>query len=54
MTQHDVRLKLAEEDASDLARGNVVAVHDDISPGMLIAAGLEIEGQQYGPNLSPL
>ena len=49
VTQHDVRLKLAEEDARDLEAGEIVGVHDDISPGMLIASGLDIEGQQYVP-----
>lgn len=47
MTQHGVRLALAEEDAKDLGKGDRVAVHDDISPAMLIAAGIDIEVQQY-------
>jgi hypothetical protein len=46
VTQHDVRLALAEEDAKEIAQGDRVTVHDDISPAMLIASGIDIEAQQ--------
>jgi len=47
VTQHGVRLALAEEDAKELAKGNTIPVHNDISPAMLISSGLDIEAQQY-------
>ena len=46
MTQHGVRLALAQEDAAYLQREDTVAIHDDISPANLITAGLELESQQ--------
>jgi hypothetical protein len=47
ITQHGVRLALAEEDAADLARDEAVPIHDDMTPAMLISSGLDIEAQQY-------
>lgn len=47
MTQHGVRLALAEEDAANIATDQTSAVHDEITPGILIAQGLELEAQQY-------
>jgi hypothetical protein len=46
ITQHKVRLALAEEDAEDLQRDDAVTIHDDISPAMLIASGIDLESQQ--------
>lgn len=46
VTQHRVRLELAEEDAADLAQDDAVAIHDDISPAMLITSGIDLEAQQ--------
>jgi hypothetical protein len=45
VTQHRVRLELAEEDAADLARDDAVTIHDNISPAMLIASGIDLEAQ---------
>ena len=46
ITQHGVRLALAEEEAADLRRDDAITIHDDISPGMLIASGIDLESQQ--------
>jgi hypothetical protein len=46
VTQHGVRLALAEEDAAALATDDVLPVHDDISPAMLISSGIDLESQQ--------
>jgi len=46
VTQHRVRLKLAQEDATDLDLDDAVIIHDDISPTMLISSGIDLEGQQ--------
>jgi hypothetical protein len=46
VTQHGVRLALAEEDAADLQRDDQVPVHDDVTPAMLISSGLELEANQ--------
>jgi hypothetical protein len=47
VTQHSVRLALAQEDAANIEREGGVAIHDDISPAMLITSGLKLESQQY-------
>ena len=47
ITQHGVRLALAEEDAAYLAREDTVQVHTRISASLMIAEGLGIESQQY-------
>jgi hypothetical protein len=46
ITQHGVRLALAQQDAADLEKEDAAPVHDDVTPAMLIAAGLELEAQQ--------
>jgi len=46
VTQHGVRLALAQEDAANLQRGDAIAIHDDIPPEMLMTSGLELESQQ--------
>ncbi|KAF9549373.1 hypothetical protein CPC08DRAFT_648216, partial [Agrocybe pediades] len=42
ITENDVRLKLAEEDAAALRRGEAITVHKDISPSVLISLGLQL------------
>ena len=34
------------DDAAELAQDEAVAIHDDISPAMLIASGIDLETQQ--------
>lgn len=46
MTQHGVRLALADEEAAELAAGEAMTVHDDISPALLISMGMDFEAQQ--------
>jgi len=46
ITQHDVCLALAEQDAADLQSENQVLVHDDVTPAMLISSGLDLEANQ--------
>lgn len=46
ITQNDVRLALANEDTANLKKDNVAVVHEEITPGLLISQGLEIEVQQ--------
>lgn len=46
VTQHDVRLALAGEDAKRLEADEASIVHDDITPGLFIAQGIDIEAQQ--------
>ncbi|KAF7965863.1 hypothetical protein HWV62_41204 [Athelia sp. TMB] len=46
VTQNSVRLALAELDAQDLQQENVVPVHENVTPGIFIAQGLDLEIQQ--------
>lgn len=46
ITQHGVRLALAEGEAAALEQDDAVAIHEDISPAMLIASGIDLESQQ--------
>lgn len=46
VTQHGVRLALAEEDAASIATDQISVVHEEITPGILIAQGLDLEAQQ--------
>ena len=46
VTDTEVRLQLAEEDANDLAIGRRLSIHDDVTPSMLIYQGLELEDLQ--------
>lgn len=46
-TQNDVRLSLAQLDAEDLRKDNAAPVHEEITPGIFITSGLELEAQQY-------
>jgi len=38
---------LAEDEAKDLAAGKNFSLDDTVSPSVLIAAGLDLEGEQY-------
>ena len=44
--QHGIQLALAQ-DAADIEQEGGVAIHDNISPAMLITLGLKLESQQY-------
>ncbi|KAF7967079.1 hypothetical protein HWV62_35917 [Athelia sp. TMB] len=46
VTQHGVRLALAELDGQDLQQDNSVPVHENVTPGIFIAQGLDLEIQQ--------
>ncbi|KAF7965473.1 hypothetical protein HWV62_43305 [Athelia sp. TMB] len=46
ITQHDVRLALAEEDAADLQHEHAAPLHAQVTPGIFIAQGLDLEAQQ--------
>ncbi|KAF7984577.1 hypothetical protein HWV62_13799 [Athelia sp. TMB] len=46
VTQNGVRLALAELDAQDLQQENAVPVHENVTPGIFIAQGLDLEIQQ--------
>ena len=46
MSEVDIQLQLAEEDARQLAQGIQISLHDDVSPSMLIFQGLELEELQ--------
>ena len=46
VTQHAVRLALAERDAENLCREDTVPIHDEILPSTLIMTRLEYEAQQ--------
>lgn len=47
VTQHDVRLSLAQLDDEDLEQDNIIPVHEEITPGIFIGSGLDLEAQQY-------
>lgn len=46
VSEAEVRLRLAQEDADDLTIGKRRSVHEDVSPSMLICQGLELEELQ--------
>ncbi|KAF8808429.1 hypothetical protein BYT27DRAFT_7287047 [Phlegmacium glaucopus] len=46
ISEADVRLRLAEEDADRIVSGSQLALHSDISASMLIYQGLELEDLQ--------
>ncbi|EMD37240.1 hypothetical protein CERSUDRAFT_29195, partial [Gelatoporia subvermispora B] len=45
MTQAAIHLKLAQEEATEIEQGRLVAWHGNLSPSSLIVTGLEIEEQ---------
>ncbi|KAF8191761.1 hypothetical protein BJ912DRAFT_1021968 [Pholiota molesta] len=47
VTDRDVRLRLAEEDAVRLATGQAPVLHEEVTPSLLIWQGLEIEDLQF-------
>jgi len=46
VSEAEVRLRLAQEDADDLAQGKRGSVHEYVSASMLIYQGLELEELQ--------
>lgn len=46
LTQNDVRLSLAEEEAAGIEADNSIGVHDEISPAILIQSGMDLEEHQ--------
>lgn len=46
VTDSDVRLRLASEEADALARGNAMPIHQDITPSILIFHGIQLEDLQ--------
>ena len=52
MTDSQIRLRLAQEEAERLASGKSSTVHDEVTPSMLIWQGLEIEDLQCVETLS--
>ncbi|KAF8176561.1 hypothetical protein BJ912DRAFT_1024344 [Pholiota molesta] len=46
INEKEVRLRLAQEDAAAISKGEFTAIHDAISPSLLIYQGLEIEDLQ--------
>jgi hypothetical protein len=47
ISDKEVRLRLAQEDADALTAGKATMIQDGISPSVLIYQGLEIEDLQY-------
>lgn len=45
ITQHGVRLALADEEAKEDAIGDELIIHDDISPAILVSSGIDLETQ---------
>jgi hypothetical protein len=46
ISEHRVRLQLAEEDKAELASGRSIVIHNNVTPGMLVTQGIELETQQ--------
>ncbi|KAH7918389.1 hypothetical protein BV22DRAFT_1024674 [Leucogyrophana mollusca] len=46
MTQATVRLQLAQDDAQKLANESSAPLHEEVTPSVLISAGLDVEEQQ--------
>ncbi|KAG2096706.1 uncharacterized protein F5147DRAFT_747542 [Suillus discolor] len=46
VTQASVRLALSKAESDEMECGTIMALHDDVSPSMLISSGLELEDQQ--------
>lgn len=46
ITQNDVRLSLAQMDAVGLDQNTASPVHEEITPGIFITSGIELEAQQ--------
>lgn len=47
LTTEGVRLAMNEAEAADIARGNIVMIHDAVSPCVLMMTGMDLEEQQY-------
>jgi hypothetical protein len=46
VTQQDVRLALAQQEAEEIAKGDIEEMHDNVTASMMITAGLDLEQQQ--------
>ncbi|KAF8221954.1 hypothetical protein L208DRAFT_641092 [Tricholoma matsutake] len=46
ISEYRVRLQLAEEDKAELASGQSIVIHNNITPGMLVTQGIKLETQQ--------
>ena len=46
MTQHNVRLALAQEEAEDITKGDAGEMYDNVTASMMITVGMELEQQQ--------
>lgn len=47
LTTEGVRLAMNEAEAADIACGNIVMIHDAVSPCVLMMTGMDLEEQQY-------
>lgn len=48
-TQASIWWELAEQEAKDLEAGGDFSLDENMSPAMLISAGLDLEAEQYVP-----
>ena len=46
LSQDGIRLRLSETEATALASGALVMLHDEVTPSMYISMGLDLEHQQ--------
>ncbi|KAF4583702.1 hypothetical protein EYR40_002193 [Pleurotus pulmonarius] len=47
LSQDAIRLRLADAEAAALAAGTLHQLHDEVTPSMYVATGLDLEHQQY-------
>ncbi|KAF4600288.1 hypothetical protein EYR38_004912 [Pleurotus pulmonarius] len=47
LSQDAIRLRLADAEAAALAAGTLDQLHDEMTPSMYVASGLDLEHQQY-------
>jgi len=45
-SQAAIRRELAEEEARNIANGNDLSLHEQVTPSVLISAGIDIEAEQ--------
>jgi hypothetical protein len=50
LTQHGVRLSLAQQEADDITKGIAEEMHDSVTVSVIITVGLELEQQQHVVN----
>jgi hypothetical protein len=46
ISEHRVRLQLADEDKAELESGRSIILHNNVMPSMLVTQGIELEMQQ--------